>query len=430
MQSFGKSRVPLVQSAKLIVLALCLISLFESCAPKESIVDVTPNYDSLLMGVRKLSSGQRSVEGLFSISDTRGLFGQNCVLIARTGLLCVYCENRGTYFILNGGIRQSDSALVYAGTWRVPTSLTTGQVYLEVTNRTLVRSFLLGTPIPPNASIDVKYGVDNRELNQTFKITYKRALERSLDSFAIIAHRAGGRNSDYLPAPENSLGLAKLAPALGANGVEIDIFLTKDSVPIIYHDEDFNWRLIRTGTLLGPVGDFTFNQVRTLGKLHNGEDIPTLREMLDTLLIKTDINYVWLDIKSPDVLDKALPLLREFNIKARQINRKFLVLAGLPTDEVYTAFINQPNFEFYPTICELEIDKVRKAKAEVYAPRWTLGTQNDIVKTMNNEGRKAFIWTLDDVRYIRSYLREGDFNGILTNYPSLVAYEYLSLEKK
>jgi glycerophosphoryl diester phosphodiesterase len=422
--------VEMIQRTSMVILCLSLFLFAKSCAPQESIVDVTPNYDSLLSGVRQLSAGQRSVEGLFSITDTRNLFGQHCVLIARSGLLCIYCENRGTYFILNGGIRQKDSALVYAGTWRVPTSLTTGQTYLEITNKALVKAILLGSIIPPNTTIEVRFGVDNKELNQTMNLTYKRPLERSLDSFAIIAHRAGGRNSDYLPAPENSLSLAKLSPALGANAVEIDIYLTKDSVPIIYHDEDFNWRLIRTGTLLGPVGDYTFSQVRTLGKLHNGEDIPTLREMLDTLLNSTDINYVWLDIKSPDVLDKALPLLREFNLKARQINRKFLVLAGLPTEEVYNAFITKPNFELYPTICELDIDKVRQAKAEVYAPRWTLGTQNDIVNTMNNEGRKVFVWTLDDVRYIRSYLKDGEFNGILTNYPSVVAYEYLSMEKK
>jgi glycerophosphoryl diester phosphodiesterase len=77
-----------------------------------------------------------------------------------------------------------------------------------------------------------------------------------------------------------------------------------------------------------------------------------------------------------------------------------------------------------PVLCELALDDVRRTGAEIWAPRWTLGTQNDAVAQMHAEGRKAFVWTLDVQAYIQQFIREGDFDGILTNYPSLVAYYY------
>jgi glycerophosphoryl diester phosphodiesterase len=41
---------------------------------------------------------------------------------------------------------------------------------------------------------------------------------------------------------------------------------------------------------------------------------------------------------------------------------------------------------------------------------------------MQAEGRRAFVWTLDVDRYISTFVTEGEFDGILTNYPTLVAY--------
>jgi glycerophosphoryl diester phosphodiesterase len=60
--------------------------------------------------------------------------------------------------------------------------------------------------------------------------------------------------------------------------------------------------------------------------------------------------------------------------------------------------------------------------AKVWGPRWTLGTQNDLVRQMQAEGRKVICWTIDVPAFIRQYINEGEFDGLLTNYPSLVTY--------
>jgi glycerophosphoryl diester phosphodiesterase len=110
--------------------------------------------------------------------------------------------------------------------------------------------------------------------------------------FAIIAHRGGGRTSDKLPVSENSCEMIKFSERLGANGIEIDVQITKDGVPVLYHDGDINIRLTQKGPIMGSLNQYTFQQLRSMVKLYHGEKIPSLREALDTVLYKTNIKFV------------------------------------------------------------------------------------------------------------------------------------------
>lgn len=62
----------------------------------------------------------------------------------------------------------------------------------------------------------------------------------------IIAHRCGGAL-----APENTLTGLRIASRLGARGVEFDVMLSADGVPVLMHDET----LERTTTGSGRVAD-------------------------------------------------------------------------------------------------------------------------------------------------------------------------------
>jgi glycerophosphoryl diester phosphodiesterase len=43
---------------------------------------------------------------------------------------------------------------------------------------------------------------------------------------------------------------------------------------------------------------------------------------------------------------------------------------------------------------------------------------------MHAEGVKALAWTIDDVKFMKSFFNEGEFDGIVTNYPSILAFEF------
>ncbi|UJL44779.1 glycerophosphodiester phosphodiesterase [Virgibacillus sp. NKC19-16] len=69
----------------------------------------------------------------------------------------------------------------------------------------------------------------------------------------IFAHRGASRR-----APENTMSAFKLAYCLGAEGIETDVQLTKDDIPVLIHDEQVK----RTTNSTGYVRDFTFNQLK------------------------------------------------------------------------------------------------------------------------------------------------------------------------
>jgi glycerophosphoryl diester phosphodiesterase len=96
----------------------------------------------------------------------------------------------------------------------------------------------------------------------------------------IWAHRGSRRE-----APENTLPAFEYALGLGVDGVEFDVQLTADGVPVVIHDETVD----RTTDGSGPVVGFAFEQLRELDASDGfegfgGVRIPTLDEVLDLVL--------------------------------------------------------------------------------------------------------------------------------------------------
>ncbi len=86
----------------------------------------------------------------------------------------------------------------------------------------------------------------------------------------VIAHRTAMGH-----APENTLLGVRRALALGVDGIEIDVRLSADGVPVLLHDQ----LLERTTNGCGPVGAATLEQLKTLDA-GGGERIPALAETL------------------------------------------------------------------------------------------------------------------------------------------------------
>ena len=104
--------------------------------------------------------------------------------------------------------------------------------------------------------------------------------------------------------------------------------------------------------------------------------------------------------------------------------RKLNILIGLPGKDQMDQFLALPDYSTTPSLCELSIGDAEKTNARVWAPRFTEGTQNDQVAIVHGQGRKAFVWTLDVPEFITQYINEGHFDGILSNFPSCVAFNY------
>ena len=98
---------------------------------------------------------------------------------------------------------------------------------------------------------------------------------------------------------ENSLEGFRYAVTHGAEGVEFDVHLTKDKVPVVMHDEEID----RTTDGTGFIKDYTISELRKF-HLANGEPVPMLSELFEVLQNR-DI-YINLEFKTNKVHDVGI----------------------------------------------------------------------------------------------------------------------------
>src|SRR3990167_2302278 len=98
----------------------------------------------------------------------------------------------------------------------------------------------------------------------------------------VIAHRG----ASHL-APENTLASFIMASELPIEWVEFDVMLSKDQVPVVFHDDT----LSRTTNGTGFIDQFTFDELRNLdagswfSSRFVGEKIPSLSEVIAFLAV-------------------------------------------------------------------------------------------------------------------------------------------------
>ena len=88
-----------------------------------------------------------------------------------------------------------------------------------------------------------------------------------------FAHR--GLHDNAGDAPENSMRAFERAVRAGF-GIELDVQLSADGVPVIFHDHDLKRMCGRTE----KVRNLTFSQLRELRLLNTDQQIPSLKEFL------------------------------------------------------------------------------------------------------------------------------------------------------
>ena len=371
---------------------------------------------------------RRSIEGVYTVSDGLDQFGNQVALKwtytidnADTSYhLSVFTGLDAGFFNMEGDLK-SDS-LVLTGYWRKLVNTKTGIARLAIRTKRGGRLIhYSGSVIEGDTLVlDGLYGDNADQPSRKLTFTYSRPLNPR--PFFILAHRSGGRTSDLLSVSENSVEIIKKASQFGATGIEIDVRYTKDGVPVLYHDNTLNLRLIQKNGLTGALEDYTYQQLSTLVRLVNGEKIPTLEEALETVLNDTPLSFVWLDTKYIGPMDKVQALQQKYRQKALAMGRNLRIIIGLPTVEALASYQALANKANTPVLCELDTAITRSIDARIWAPRWTLGPQTAEVEAMQAEGRTVFVWTLDEPKFIEEFINQSQFDGILSNYSPVVAY--------
>jgi glycerophosphoryl diester phosphodiesterase len=108
--------------------------------------------------------------------------------------------------------------------------------------------------------------------------------------------------------------------------------------------------------------------------------------------------------------------------QAQAMGRKLEIFIGLPTEEKIEHFLSYPEWETTLSLCELEVADVERTKADFWGPRWTLGFNTAEVERIHAEGKRVITWTMDEGEFIKEYIENSEYDGMVTNYPTLVAF--------
>jgi glycerophosphoryl diester phosphodiesterase len=133
----------------------------------------------------------------------------------------------------------------------------------------------------------------------------------------LIAHR--GNSS---AAPENTLAAFRAALDSGAEGVEFDVQLSRDGVPVVIHDEN----LERTTSGRGQVSERTLEELKRLdagawfAPEHADARIPTLEEVLRVLRDSALAIHIELktgELPYPGLVDIVVKMVRYLELTQR-----------------------------------------------------------------------------------------------------------------
>ena len=128
-------------------------------------------------------------------------------------------------------------------------------------------------------------------------------------------------------APENTMYAFALALEQGADGIELDVQLTKDGEPVVIHDE----KIDRTGSGIGFVRDYTLAELKRMNfnktiPGYRAVTIPTLKEVYE--MFQKNHKVINVEIKTgiffyPGIEDKVLELTASMGMEEQVIYSSF-----------------------------------------------------------------------------------------------------------
>ena len=139
--------------------------------------------------------------------------------------------------------------------------------------------------------------------------------------FKIIGHRG-----DMNLVPENSLSSLNMLKINKINWIEIDTILTKDNIPVIFHDKDLD----RVSNFKGEVIDYNFYELKKAdigSKFSNkfkNEKVPSLSEFM---LISNSLSInIFLELKSYYDNKNDFKLVKEVAKRLNNINLNISII--------------------------------------------------------------------------------------------------------
>ncbi len=244
----------------------------------------------------------------------------------------------------------------------------------------------------------------------------------------IIAHRGDSAN-----APENTLAAFRRAIDVGADGVEFDVQLASDDVPVVIHDT----HLKRLAARKENVADLTSKQLAKIdvGSWFNARyprsarpdfakaTVPTLDQVL-RLCEKTN-GPIYIELKCDEsnfepLATAVCTIIRDSPMLPRMIVKSFK-LAAIPAvrhllPEVQTAALFGPSVMTILRRRKYMLAMAREFGAHQMSLHYTLATSK-LSALAADVQMPVTIWTTDDVKWINR-CRRRSIGALITDDPA------------
>jgi glycerophosphoryl diester phosphodiesterase len=414
----------------------------------------------------------RALEGVY---DTSSRFGATVVLHASTwgdpggvpqASLAILAEAHFAYALLQPGCLDASLSgpgtdrLVLEGHWRYledadPDPSSTGLVRLFVQPDAVAQALCAGGTVAPGSATLV--GATGHGVNapgDPLEVTWVRARKSLLGSngrpaFLVGAHHGGCVSSDNCGVSENTPETFILATRLGADYLEVDVRMTKDGVPVLFH-LGLTPDVVQGVYCVGGIPDWTYAQLVANCRMRNGEVIPRAEDAFTYGLLRTNLG-VWLDMKTADGIVPTSQLLGRLAQQlvvcdwtttpptlppgaaagARCLPRGSgsvmeRVIMGLPGPDQIGAY-QAAQAAVPPQLApgqrclaeEFSSNVLGSPFCDAWSPRYTRGPMVSQIREVQATGKFAGYWTLNDPTTMDAFLTTAAPNGILTNYLGL-----------
>lgn len=237
----------------------------------------------------------------------------------------------------------------------------------------------------------------------------------------IIGHRGASA-----VAPENTMAAFRKALAVGADGIEFDVRLTRDGVPVVIHDST----LRRTGGLPQRVADLTWDEISKVdvgswfGKTFASETVPSLAELFT--LFQTNNSTLYLEMKSDSAADQrqlaeaCVSAIEEHSLKERVVVECFqlpaLKILKEIDSEIKTVALFEPAFTNPSVLSDQRvINQAMDVGAAAIALHHRLARES-LVRKAKVAGLHVAVWTVDDPAWI-DRARTIGIDALITNDP-------------
>lgn len=219
-------------------------------------------------------------------------------------------------------------------------------------------------------------------------------------------HIIGHRGAAGL-APENSLEGFRLAVELNLWGVEFDVQVTRDGVPVLMHDK----LLERTTSGIGYTAEISYAELGEVVRLRNGERVPLLADALDVLGPAHDMR-IYVEVSSShaglQIAEMAISRIPAGRLVISSFHHPLLL--GLK--ERFPDLRTQALFECAPVD---PVGLVNDARADEAGVSFH-AISEDLVYSLQGAGVPVFSFTVNDPRDVAK-AQAMNLDGIFTDYP-------------